>query len=696
MRAQSLNHLLQKGDRVAVSNITGREASKVSMISQRYCGNIVAGWALGKAGQTLEVPGVGSIPVFGQFDEMLAALPDGKRPNKIVVYSPPDAVYGDVKEALEYSADGVETIYVITEHVSIEVTAKLRALAREADVDIVGCNTLGAINAHDRVRIGAVGGDSPDETFQKGKACILSNSGNMVNTMATYIRAAGLGVSHGISTGKDALILTPLKELLPLAMSDPRTELIILYVEPGGAYEEEAVDYLRSLEHPKPVLIYVSGQFAEGRSVSLGHAGAVVEGKNTSASAKMKVFDDYFGVRVFDPGDPRHALSGLAESHRGIRVNTLHDLVPAASLVLEACGLSTDFARTQPFELKPWFVDFGDLESSLPAELLLHSAPAGSIPEPYGPLVERYVKSGIGRIATRQSMRNTSHASSNDGTTPRIYGHSVMNLMKKGQGSFAEAVLLYWLGHAPRHRFEVTLFEMCLVASLTNGPGTISSQAAKLSASAGNPPNTAMAATLTSIGTVHGGNGRESAQMLVEVFGSSGLVDPYDAGSGPDMEVIVKEYIQKFKTRKIAARETGLPAPRVPCLGHPVFNKDPVNYDPRERVVSEYLQQHGIHNVFFDFYHRVAKAMTATGLTNKVHAVNVDAALTCVLMGIAWPLLVDKRITVERAVDLPFLAFALGRCAGGAGEYLDHRESGTDMDMRVPTKECVFLGRVHD
>jgi len=75
-------------------------------------------------------------------------------------------------------------------------------------------------------------------------------------------------------------------------------------------------------------------------------------------------------------------------------------------------------------------------------------------------------------------------------------------------------------------------------------------------------------------------------------------------------------------------------------------------------------------------------------VTSKVHAVNVDAALTCILMGIAWPLLIDKKITVERAIDLPFLAFALGRVAGGAGEYLDHRESGTDMDMRIPVSNA--------
>ena len=82
MRAKSLSDILKKGDRIAVSNITGREASKVSIISQRYCGNIVAGWALGKAGQTVEVPGAGPIPVFGQFDEMIKAFPETKKPTK--------------------------------------------------------------------------------------------------------------------------------------------------------------------------------------------------------------------------------------------------------------------------------------------------------------------------------------------------------------------------------------------------------------------------------------------------------------------------------------------------------------------------------------------------------------------------------------------------------------------------------------
>ena len=74
MRAQTLQDLLKKGDRVAVSNVTGRESTKVSVVSQSYCDNIVAGWALGKGGQTIPVPGAHDIKVFGQFDTLRSSL----------------------------------------------------------------------------------------------------------------------------------------------------------------------------------------------------------------------------------------------------------------------------------------------------------------------------------------------------------------------------------------------------------------------------------------------------------------------------------------------------------------------------------------------------------------------------------------------------------------------------------------------
>ena len=690
MRAQSLHELLEKGDRVAVSNITGREASKVSVVSQCYCDNVVAGWALGKNGAKISVPNKPSIPVFGQFDDLMDSLPDDKKPNKVVVYSPPEAVYGDVKEVIDHGKKQVETIYVITEHVSVEVTAKLRRLCDIDNIDVIGCNTLGIINAHDKVRVGAVGGESPEENFLPGSACMISNSGNMVNTMATYLQSAGLGVSFGIATGKDPLILTPLKNLLELAEKDEQTKVIVLYVEPGGTYELDALAWARENELKKPLLVYVAGSFADGTEISLGHAGSVVAGPHTSAAAKMALFDDYFGLPVFEIAEEKESAAKFAEA-RGVRVNTLHDLVPAATALMTALDIHRDFTPKSPLTLKPWLVYLGPMATKIPPRLVPH---VGEIIEPYATLIKKYITSSLGRTPSRRPMLNASHASSNDGITPRVYGYSLMNLMR--DGSFSDAVLLSWLGCRPRRPFESKLFEMCLIASLTNGPGTLSAQGAKLSASAGNNPNTAMMTTLGTIGEVHGGNGRKAAKLLVNVFGSTDLFDPYDKENAPDLDELARAYVLKFKKRKVAAKDAGVEYERVPCLGHPVFNTELVNYDPRERVLSAYLDEQGIYSVFLDFYHHLSKEMLTQQATNKVHAVNVDAALACVMMGIAWPLLVNNKISVERALDLPYLTFALGRVAGGASEYLDHRESGTAMDMRIPVSECRFLGRNQD
>ena len=129
----------------------------------------------------------------------------------------------------------------------------------------------------------------------------------------------------------------------------------------------------------------------------------------------------------------------------------------------------------------------------------------------------------------------------------------------------------------------------------------------------------------------------------------------------------------------------------IPCLGHPVYRKEEVTYDPREQVIARYLEQRGIYHAFLDFYHELAAALRKVGVTRNVLAVNVDAVIACVWLGICWPLLCEKRITADRAKQIAVAAFALGRAAGGVGEYFDHTEFGQPMDMRIPVAECVAL-----
>ncbi|MCK9266269.1 hypothetical protein M0P98_05240 [bacterium] len=695
MRAKTLNDILKKDDRIAVSNITGREASKVTIASQRYCGNIVGGWALGKEGQVIEYESGKTIPVFPTFGELMKIMPKESHPNKIIVYSPPEAVYGEVKEILYFGKDVVETIFVITEHVSIEVTAKIHLLAKEANVDIIGCNTLGCINVHDGVRVGAVGGDNPPESFKKGSACIISNSGNMVTTMATYLLSAGIGTSFGVSTGKDTLILTPLKDLLALAEKDENTRFIVLYVEPGGIYEKEAVDMMRKTKFSKPVIVYVAGQILEKQDVSLGHAGAVVEGRMTGASEKMALFDKYFGIEPFDPSKKYGNIPKLLDSlqfnalQKGIRIQTLHHLPEAANLLRRVHKWDRDFSPGKAIHFNPWFIDYGTLGKKLHVSLLLSS---GTILEPYATQFTHLAENKLGKNVVKRNMRNSSFASGNDGVNVTIYGAPVTELISNR--SLTEAVILHWFGEPVQHKFEAELVEMCLIASLSNGPGTISAQAAKLSASAGNLPHTGMIAALASIGEVHGGNGKEATEYLIRIFEKTNLNDPYDKKEADQLlETLVKNEAERFKSQKFLAQESGVEYDRIPCLGHPVFKDNPVNYDPREQAISKYMEQEGVYNIFLDFYHRLTFALKGTGATSKVLAVNIDAAIACVCLGISWGLLKDKKITLKRAVSIPFVLFAFGRAAGAAGEFLDHSDHGTGMDMRVPASECQILSR---
>jgi len=690
MKAKTLSDLLKATDRVAVSNITGREARGVTVASQKYCPNIIGGWALGKDGMRIEVPGCDPIPVFSDTEALTKALPMEQWPNKVVIYSPPQAVYGEAKEVVNHLKDTIETIFIITEHVSVEVMAKIKQMCSQANIDVIGGNSLGMINVHDKVRVGAVGSDRPEEVFRPGSAALISNSGNMVNTMAGYLLSAGLGCSYGISTGKDLLILTSLKELLELARDDELTQLIVTYCEPGGIYEKEAVEMLCQTKYPKPIIAYVTGEILEKLDLSLGHAGAVVEGPETTASAKMQLFDDYFQIAPFDPELKYEKTPELAKAlRRGIRITTLHHLPAAAALICDVLNIERNFRPAKPLTLNPWFVDYKGQGKYLPSQLLLHR---GKTPEPYRSQFKAFTNV-IGANPPRRNMRNASHASSNDGSVPRIYGRSLENEMSSG--SFVQSLILAWTGESPRD-FEAELMEKCLIASLTNGPGTISAQGAKLSTSAGNAPNTAMIATLACMGDVHGGNGQRAVEYLLRVFRGVAIADPYDPKHGLDLQKIVIKEAKSFNKKRTAAKQAGTAYDRIPCLGHPVFRDQPVNFDPREQVIANYLQEKGLCNIFLDFYHLLAHQLKRDGVSQNVWAVNLDGAIASIVLGNCWKALEEKRITVRRVCDIAFMVFALGRVAGSAGEYLDHQDSGTPMDMRVPVAECLTLSRSFD
>ena len=83
---------------------------------------------------------------------------------------------------------------------------------------------------------------------------------------------------------------------------------------------------MQEVDFPKPLIVYVGGTIADDRNLSLGHAGAVVEGAGTRAREKMALLDAYLGVpavrarhdlRARPAAGARPAHPGAARPARG-------------------------------------------------------------------------------------------------------------------------------------------------------------------------------------------------------------------------------------------------------------------------------------------------------------------------------------------------------------------------------------------
>ncbi|MFN6047264.1 MAG: succinate--CoA ligase subunit alpha, partial [Bacteroidota bacterium] len=122
-----------------------------------------------------------------------------------------------------------------------------------------------------------------------------SKSGTLTYEAVDQLTKLGLGQSTAIGIGGDPIIGTTTKEAVELFMNDPETEGIVMIGEIGGGMEAEAARWIK--EHgTKPVVGFIAGQTAPaGRR--MGHAGAIVGGKDDTAAAKMAIMAEC-GIHV--------------------------------------------------------------------------------------------------------------------------------------------------------------------------------------------------------------------------------------------------------------------------------------------------------------------------------------------------------------------------------------------------------------
>jgi succinyl-CoA synthetase alpha subunit len=105
----------------------------------------------------------------------------------------------------------------------------------------------------------------------------------------------GLGQSTCIGIGGDPVVGTTTLDAVMLMMDDDDTEAIVIIGEIGGNMETEAAEWIRD-NSTKPVIGFIAGQTApKGRK--MGHAGAIIGGKNDTAAAKMEIMKNC-GIHV--------------------------------------------------------------------------------------------------------------------------------------------------------------------------------------------------------------------------------------------------------------------------------------------------------------------------------------------------------------------------------------------------------------
>ena len=138
----------------------------------------------------------------------------------------------------------------------------------------------------------------PGFVFKKGTVGIVSKSGTLTYEASDQVVKEGLGVSTAIGIGGDPIIGTTTKDAIELFMNDDETNCIVMIGEIGGQLEADAARWVKENGNKKPVVGFIAGETApKGRT--MGHAGAIVGGKDDTAEAKKRIMRKC-GIHVVD------------------------------------------------------------------------------------------------------------------------------------------------------------------------------------------------------------------------------------------------------------------------------------------------------------------------------------------------------------------------------------------------------------
>jgi len=262
---------VDKGTRVLVQGITGREGQFHTRNCVAYGTKVVAGVTPGKGGQKMD-----DIPVYNTVQEAV----NEAGANCSLIFVPPAFTADAMLEAIDA---GVELIVTITEGIPVFDMMKVKNYMADKDTRLIGPNCPGIITPGE-CKVGIMPGPIHKPG---GPIGVISRSGTLTYEVVDQLTRQGLGQTTCIGIGGDPVNGTNFIDCLAAFEKDAETKGILMVGEIGGTAEEEASEFI-SKNLTKPVVGFIAGLTAPpGRR--MGHAGAIISGRSGTAQGKIAV-----------------------------------------------------------------------------------------------------------------------------------------------------------------------------------------------------------------------------------------------------------------------------------------------------------------------------------------------------------------------------------------------------------------------
>jgi acyl-CoA synthetase (NDP forming) len=214
--------------------------------------------------------------------------------------------------------------------------------ARQSGIALLGPNCLGFLNHVDGVALCMA---LPEPRRDRDPTVgFIAQSGAMMLAAVEVVHAKGIGYTHIISTGNEAVV--GVEDFLAELIEDEATRVITLFIEqirrPLVFLELAA----RARERRKPIVMFHSGRTSASRAAALSHTGALAGDFKTMAALTahqgvilVESFDELIDVAallVRYPDPPTAGVGVISNSgaFRGITFDVCHEAgldVPALS-----------------------------------------------------------------------------------------------------------------------------------------------------------------------------------------------------------------------------------------------------------------------------------------------------------------------------------------------------------------------------